>query len=562
MTLPPLANLFAAHDPDPLRLADLAADLEASGEFAAVWRPAPGWVAAAAPLPGGPADQFEGRHRALAFAEGHAGDGDAGFVRFDPDSVATVTRSCGGLVPFYLWQSGSRIAAATRLGDFVRFLPDEPQVDPLVNAVWTTGHGLFPDGRTFLAGVRLLDRGCRARLVPGRPITTERYWDPRPRSLPRSTPARAREHAERLRTLLLEKLARDLDPEGGNLLTLSGGVDSTSLAALATRVLGRPVCTWSLLPDPEDRYQHEMSYIAPLLEQCGIERSWVVRLGAETRLALLRAAPQVVFHVIHPALCALPGILREAPVRVLFGGEFADEVCGSAFTWPDWVTHTSIVDLLAHPRSLPTGPRDLLRWAKRRVLSAVGRPVLPFPPDLPEFIRPEVREEYRTWLDQRGRRAAQGQEPRAHLALRAEADGFVAMNWEAASALGVRRSFPFFNCEVLELAFECHPAELVGPGTKKLLRTALRGDVQARNLDRPDKGHWGTYLQGAQIPWAERLPEGLEPVVRDDWYPQPPRALGLGEAHALAQLVLFVESLRARQLARSVNRGRALTTAV
>src|SRR5256712_2947130 len=420
MTLPPLANLFAAHDPDPLRLADLAADLEASGEFAAVWRPAPGWVAAAAPLPGGPVDQFEGRHSALAFAEGRERDGDAGFMRFDPDGAATVTRSCGGLVPFYLWQSDSKVATATRLGDFVRFLPDEPRVDPLVNAVWTTGHGLFPDGRTFLAGVRILGRGCRVRLAPGRSIATERYWDPRPSSLPRPTPARAREHAERLRALLVEKLARDLDPEGGNLLTLSGGVDSTSLAALATRVLRRPVWTWSLLPDPEDRYQHEMSYIAPLLEQCGIERSWVVRLRAETRLDLLRAAPQVVFHVIHPVLCALPGILREAPVRVLFGGEFADEVCGSVFTWPDWVAHTSVVDLIAHPRALPTGPRDMVRWAKRRVLSAVGRPVLPFPPDLPEFIQPEVREEYRTWLDQRGRRAAQDQEPRAHLALRAQ----------------------------------------------------------------------------------------------------------------------------------------------
>src|SRR5439155_25628263 len=99
MTLPPLANLFAAHDPDPLRLADLAADLEASGEFAAVWRPAPGWVAAAAPLPGGPADQFEARHSPLAFVEGREGAGDAGFIRFDPDGVASVTRSCGGLVP-------------------------------------------------------------------------------------------------------------------------------------------------------------------------------------------------------------------------------------------------------------------------------------------------------------------------------------------------------------------------------------------------------------------------------------------------------------------------------
>lgn len=562
MSRPPLANLFAARDDDPAALSALAADLATSGEFSTVWCPAPGWVVAAAPLPGGPADQFEGRHSTLAFAEGRDGHGDAGFIRFDPDGVATIIRSCGGLVPFYLWQSDSRVAAATRLGDFVRFLPDEPRVDPLVNAVWTTGHGFFPDGRTFLAGVRVLGRGRRARVRPGRLIETEQYWDPRPRSLPRPTPARIRDHAERLRTLLVEKLARDLDQEGGNLLTLSGGVDSTSLAALATVAAGRPVWTWSLLPDPEDRYRHEMSYIAPLLEACGIGRSWVVRLRPETRLELLRAAPRVVFHVIHPALCALPGLLREAPVRVLFGGEFADEVCGSAFTWPDWVAQTSVLDLIAHPRSPPTGPWDVLRWAKRRVLSTVGRPVMPFPPDLPKFLRPELREEYRVWLDERRRRAALDQEPRPHLALRAEADGFVAMNWEAASALGVRRSFPFFNREVLELACECHPAELVGPGTKRLLRRALREDVPARNLDRPDRGHWGTYLDGARVPWSEPLSERLEAIVRDEWCPQPPGTVGLWEAHGLTQLMVFAQSLRSRRLARRANCGRVLATAI
>src|SRR5437016_14458782 len=171
---------------------------------------------------------------------------------------------------------------------------------------------------------------------------------------------------------------------------------------------------------------------------------------------------------------------------------------------------------MTHPRSLPTGPRDVLRWAERRLLSPVGRPLLPFPPDLPEFIQPEVREEYRTWLDERCRRATEDQEPRAHLALRAEADGFVAMNWEAASALGVRRSFPFFNREVLELAFECHPAELVGPGTKKLLRAALHADVPEKNLSRTDKGGWGVGLPAGPL-MSAILPDTLAPIVDQAW---------------------------------------------
>src|SRR5438552_2899149 len=142
----------------------------------------------------------------------------------------------------------------------------------------------FAEGRDAVAGVSILARGHFARIEPRRHVVFGRYWNPRPSSLKRPSDAQAREHTERLRELLVEKLTRDLDPDGGNLLTLSGGVDSTSLAALATRVLRRPVWTWSLLPDPEDRYRREISYIAPLLEECRIERSWVVRLRADTRL--------------------------------------------------------------------------------------------------------------------------------------------------------------------------------------------------------------------------------------------------------------------------------------
>lgn len=74
MNRPPLANLFAIHDPDPAALAAFERDLQSSGEFAQVWRPAPGWVAASAPLPDSLTDDaFAGglvQQHGLAFAEG------------------------------------------------------------------------------------------------------------------------------------------------------------------------------------------------------------------------------------------------------------------------------------------------------------------------------------------------------------------------------------------------------------------------------------------------------------------------------------------------------------
>ena len=156
------------------------------------------------------------------------------------------------------------------------------------------------------------------------------------------------------------------------------------------------------------------------------------------------------------------------------------------------------------------------------------------------------------WVERRWREAAHDQDPLRYLALLTEEDGFVVMNWEATSALGIRRSFPFFNREAIELAFECHPTELVGPGTKKLLRTALRGDVPQKNLQRPDKGQWGSRLPVEQVAWQESLPEMLRPVVRPDWYPTPPKLLDRMEACGLVQLMIFAESLCARRLGRDV----------
>jgi hypothetical protein len=124
------------------------------------------------------------------------------------------------------------------------------------------------------------------------------------------------------------------------------------------------------------------------------------------------------------------------------------------------------------------------------------------------------------------------------------------MNWEVASALGIRRSFPFFNRDVLELAFQCHPAELIGPDYKKLLRAALRDDVPERNLNRQDKGGWGVYLRVGHTAWGSVLPEALQAVLRADWFPTPPNALDRSETFALTQLVQFLSSVQTRRLRR------------
>ena len=139
--------------------------------------------------------------------------------------------------------------SGTLLNYFPRLLPARFLPDPLVNASWVRTPLIFPYGRTFVDGVSILPRGSRTELVPGRAPRTRSYWSPRPDvgAEPESSP----EHPRELRRILIETLARDLDPEGRNLLMLSGGVDSSALGALAVGTVGRRLSSWSMIPDSE-----------------------------------------------------------------------------------------------------------------------------------------------------------------------------------------------------------------------------------------------------------------------------------------------------------------------
>jgi asparagine synthetase B (glutamine-hydrolysing) len=529
--------------------------------FERVWRPAPGWVAAAAPLPDSQPDRTDLVERGFAFTEGrdrlehgdepgwverleelcdHSPDrlgelpGDFGFVRFRGDGSAFVVRSAGGRVPLYVqMRDGGGIALGTLLNYFPRFLDGGFRPDPLVNASWaralTTN---FIGGRTFVEGVSILPRGSHTALQPGRPPRTGRYWDPRPDELPGPSP----EHARELRRLLIEGLDRELDPEGRNLVFLSGGVDSSALAALIGGTLGRGMSGWSMLPATDPGYSTELSYIHPLVEQYGIRPAHERQLTVDLHRDWITRAPGLPFQILHPALCDLPTVCAGQEVRTVVSGMFADEVCGESKRLHDWAMHTSLRSLLAGTVPLPFGRRDYLRWARRRLQAAAGRARIDIM-DLDEWAPDEVQAEYRDWVGATLGAIARDPRPLAELAARAEADAWVAMYWEGASPHGARPLLPFFRREVLELAFRCHPRDLLGPGKKRLLRDALRDDVPARNLFREDRGAWTGHPDTARWMIGAGFPPAAAGVVRADWLVYPPRDL---EFHAGTRMTAAV----------------------
>ena len=227
----PMANVFAVGDSAPGALDDLQARLSDSGEFAEVWSPAPGWIAAVAPLPDADHDPEPVRAAGLVFAEGRnrldSGDdlswigrvtelvdrtparlseleGDFGFLRFRPDGSAVAVRSCAGVAPFYLHRRmGGGLAVGTRLCYFPRFLDEHFRADPLINATWYSTE-MFIDGRPFVEGVSILPRASHVELAPGREPRQATYWDPRPAAGTALRPDP--DHPRELRILLISAL--------------------------------------------------------------------------------------------------------------------------------------------------------------------------------------------------------------------------------------------------------------------------------------------------------------------------------------------------------------------
>jgi asparagine synthetase B (glutamine-hydrolysing) len=567
--LRPMANLFAVAHPDPGVLDRIEERLDGSEEFDFVWRPAPGWLVAQDPMPDSDADGERVRSLGFAFAEGRdrleGGQGldalnrvaeladrsphrlaelpgDFGFLRFQPDGAALAVRSCGGLVPVYLqFRGDGGFAIGTLLNYFPRFLREGFSPDALVTASWPRiSPPAFIDDRTFLDGVSILPRGSYAELVPGRAPRIRRYWDPRPGD--GGEPEPSPEHAPELRRILIESLERDLDPEGRNVLMLSGGVDSSALGALIAGTLGRGLSSWSMIPAVEPGRSRELSYIDPLISRFGIQPARKHELTEELHRRWISAAPGLPFQILHPALCDLPSVCAEEELRVIVSGMFADEVCGDTQRLNDWALHTSLRSLLSKD-PLPFGRRDYLLWAKRRLREAAGRPRVSAG-ELDGWALPKVHDEYQDWVRRRRTALARDHRPLRELAARASGDAWVAMYWEGAAPLGVRPVLPFFSREVLELAFRCHPRDLLGTGPKRLLRDALRDDVPARNLLRSDRGMWTGHHATGRWALGGALPAAAADVMRSDWARHPPADLPFMEGYRLTAAIRVAESLR------------------
>jgi len=263
---------------------------------------------------------------------------------YEADGAAAVSR-LNGQWAFAIWDSRSRtlLLSRDRLGvrplfysltpaglvfaSEIKALFEHPAVSRAVDPrgldnVFTFWSTLPP--RTLFAGVRELPPGHSLTWRDGR-VDIAPHW--RPSFAP--LPASEREAADTLRGLLADatrvRLRADV-PVGAY---LSGGLDSSVVAALAARFANRPAKTFSIAFEDAE------------FDESPMQREVAARLGTEHHE--LRCATEqigdafadVVWHAEQPLLRTAPApmyllsqVVRDHGIKVVLTGEGADEVLG------------------------------------------------------------------------------------------------------------------------------------------------------------------------------------------------------------------------------------------
>lgn len=153
-------------------------------------------------------------------------------VLWDPETregiLAVDQLGVGGL---FLHESRGRLSFATEVRDLVRLLPSGP-APAAASVVQWLADGHLRVGDTLLEGVRRL-RGGHVVHLKGESWHTSEYWSPRYRPHDELTVAEATAELEaELARSVRERMARD----GTTGVLLSGGIDSSTVAALASRL--------------------------------------------------------------------------------------------------------------------------------------------------------------------------------------------------------------------------------------------------------------------------------------------------------------------------------------
>ncbi len=281
-----------------------------------------------------------------------------------------------GIKPFYYYWDGRVFAFASE----IKALLEHPAISASFDDTLLAEHlafGYTSGDRTLFAGIRKLMPGHTLTLAAGDAaprLDIRQYWDvPAPAPEPaRSDEAWIRECRERLEETVRMRLMSDV-PLG---MFLSGGVDSSAIAALIKRMTTGPVETFSV--GYREAPYSELGYARQVAEAIGTDHHEVV-VGMDE---FFNTLPRLVWHedepITWPSSVSLYFVSKLASerVKVVLTGEGSDELFGGYARYRFYMLNQrwasvygvlpgalrrSVRNQLAGTRLLSAGPRRKLQ---------------------------------------------------------------------------------------------------------------------------------------------------------------------------------------------------------
>ncbi|MFA5708083.1 asparagine synthetase B [Mycolicibacterium sp.] len=381
-----------------------------------------------------------------------------------------------GARTLFVARAGATWAAATSL----RALRRWPRLRtglhlPAVRSFLTFAY--LPDRATLLRGVHEVLPGRCVRLRPDGTSTEETFWEPAEADAPGS----AAEHALRLRELLEEATVRRL-PAGPAGVLLSGGIDSSLVTALATKLHDHRVHTYSIAFDGTT--PNELAYSGLVATHCHTDHR-VLTVSGDAVAARLAQTVALLDCPVGDPLTVPNLMLAQAAaddgLDTILNGEGGDPVFGGPKNLP------MLIFELFRDDPAPTARARAYLDSYRKclddvpvLLSAAALAELEHAPPLTDVLLPYLQPgRMKTLLNQL-----------LHTNLRTKGAHHILPKVERlTAAAGVQGRSPLFDAAMIDYAFSIPPRfKLAGTEEKWILKESVRDLLPSTIVDRPKSG--------------------------------------------------------------------------
>jgi asparagine synthase (glutamine-hydrolysing) len=414
----------------------------------------------------------------------------------------------------------------------------------------------------YTSGTETMFEGIH-KLLPGHvlvfeagQITTRQYWDVPARDTASAQPA-ASHPVERFKELLEESVKLRLMADVPLGMFLSGGIDSSAIAALMAKLIDRPLQTFSVAF--KDRAFSELEYAREVATAIGAVSHEIVIDDRD----FFGALPKLLWHedepIAHPSSVPLYFVsaLARQHVTVVLTGEGSDELLAGYGKYPrvawNWRAGAMYERMLPGAvRSsiargvIPMLPAKLARYARRSFLAMDRTPESMFfdnfsairLADQRQLLAPALREAatranaYGSSLDYFN--TPNGSSTLLDRLLYADIKTYLVellMKQDQMSmAASIESRVPFLDHKLVEFAAALPDHwKLNGWTTKRILRESMKGLLPESILNRPKMGF--------PVPFAGWTRGGWNGVARDVLLDRRSRERGLIDPPAVERLL-------------------------